>query len=168
MKAPTILRSVLTSLLVLSMCQVSLAGEAKGKDGQAGRLKVMTQNIYVGANLFKILNPDQPIPINAAEIFGDIQVTDFAQRAESIADLIAEHEPHLIGLQEVSLIRTQCPSDIIPPGDRRGCGFLPLRSPGQFLLLPLAPAVLTPPNMSIISSSFLDFIDICPRLVYDG
>ena len=117
MKALTILRAVLTSLLFLAMTQAALAGEAKGKGGQAGRLKVMTQNIYVGANLFKILNPDQPIPINAAEIFGDIQVTDFAQRAESIADLIAEHEPHLIGLQEVSLIRTQCPSDIIPPGD---------------------------------------------------
>ena len=29
-----------------------------------------------------------------------------------------EHEPHLIGLQEVSLIRTQCPDDIVfPPND---------------------------------------------------
>ena len=89
MKALTILRAVLTSLLFLAMTQAALAGEAKGKGGQAGRLKVMTQNIYVGANLFKILNPDQPIPINAAEIFGDIQVTDFAQRAESIATLPA-------------------------------------------------------------------------------
>ena len=113
MKIPKILISILTSLLLLAICQAAYAGAAKGKGGQAGRLKVMTQNVYVGADLFKILNPDQPIPVNAAEIFGDIQVTDFAQRAESIADLIAEHEPHLIGLQEVSLIRTQCPSDIM-------------------------------------------------------
>ena len=117
MKIPKILISILTSLLLLAICQAAYAGAAKGKGGQAGRLKVMTQNVYVGADLFKILNPDQPIPVNAAEIFGDIQMTDFAQRAESIADLIAEHEPHLIGLQEVMLIRTQCPSDIIPPGD---------------------------------------------------
>jgi hypothetical protein len=117
MKTQTILRAITASLLLLATCQGALAGEAKGKGGQAGRLKVMTQNLYVGANLFKILNPDQPLPVNAAEIFGDILVTDFAQRAESIADLVAEHEPHLIGLQEVSLIRTQCPSDIIPPGD---------------------------------------------------
>jgi hypothetical protein len=91
---------------------------AETKDGHAGRLVAMTQNIYVGADLFKILNPANTVPENAAEIFGDIQTTDFRQRAQAIADLVAEQEPHLIGLQEVSLIRTQCPDDIIlPPGD---------------------------------------------------
>ncbi|MEJ2475611.1 MAG: hypothetical protein P8Y74_17250 [Desulfobacterales bacterium] len=118
MKTQIILRSIFAILFLMVTCQGVFAGESKGKEGQAGRLKVMTQNVYVGANLFKILNPEQPVPINAAEIFGDIQVTDFAQRAESIADLIAEHEPHLIGLQEVSQVRTQCPSDILsPPGN---------------------------------------------------
>ncbi|MCG6909433.1 MAG: hypothetical protein LJE94_04830 [Deltaproteobacteria bacterium] len=115
MKTQIILRSIFAILFLMGTCQGVFAAESKGKEGQAGRLKVMTQNVYVGANLFKILNPEQPVPINAAEIFGDIQVTDFAQRAESIADLIAEHEPHLIGLQEVSQVRTQCPSDILPP-----------------------------------------------------
>ena len=105
MKTQIILRSIFAILFLMGTCQGVFAGESKGKEGQAGRLKVMTQNVYVGANLFKILNPEQPVPINAAEIFGDIQVTDFAQRAESIADLIAEHEPHLIGLQEVSQVR---------------------------------------------------------------
>lgn len=90
---------------------LTFAGEAKGKEARAGRLEVMTQNLYVGANLFKILNPDKSIPENAAEIFGDILATDFWQRADAIADLVAEHEPHLIGLQEVSWIRTQCPFD---------------------------------------------------------
>lgn len=115
MRIATLFRPILAALLLATCCQTALAGEAKGKDGQAGRLKVMTQNLYVGANLFKIFNPEQELPYNAAEIFGDIQVTDFAQRAESIADQVAEHEPHLIGLQEVSLIRTQCPTDILPP-----------------------------------------------------
>ena len=114
-------RSILCAGLVLFMAvaaQLAIAGEAQGKGAHAGRLKVMSQNIYVGANLFKILNPEQSVPENAAEIFADIQATDFRQRAESIADLVAEHEPHLIGLQEVSLIRTQCPDDIIfPPND---------------------------------------------------
>ena len=100
MKTSRTLNSILASLLLLAICQTGFAGEAKGKDGQAGRLKVMTQNIYVGANLFKILNPDQPIPINAAEIFGDIQVTDFAQRAESIADLIAELDGLLLARKD--------------------------------------------------------------------
>jgi len=109
----SITQFALFAFLLLCLSAAAIAGEGKGQGGQAGRLEVMTQNLYVGADLFKILNPAQPIYVNAAEIFGDIQVTDFAQRAESIADLVAEHEPQLIGLQEVSLMRTQCPSDIL-------------------------------------------------------
>lgn len=104
-------------LLFLSFSQATFAGEGKG--GQSGRLVVMTQNLYVGSNLFQILEgAPEDVPLNAAKIFGDIQVTDFRQRAESIADSVMEHEPDLIGLQEVSLIRTQCPDDIVfPPND---------------------------------------------------
>ncbi len=106
-------------ILLLTLCLSQAAVAEKGKGGHAGRLKVMTQNLYVGANLFKILSgtPEQ-VPFTAAEIFSDIQVTDFQQRAEAIADQVLEFEPHLIGLQEVSLIRTQCPDDIVfPPND---------------------------------------------------
>lgn len=118
------LHLALCMLLFVAFSQGALAGEGKGKDGHAGHLKVMTQNLYVGANLFKILGDEdtgpEDVPLIAAEIFGDIQATDFRQRAEAIADGIAKHKPHLIGLQEVSLIRTQCPDDIIlPPKDPR-------------------------------------------------
>lgn len=114
MNMRSIRQLMLFSLLLLCLSGAAFAGEARGKGGQAGRLEVMTQNLYVGADLFKILVPGQPIPVRAAQIFSDIQVTDFAQRAESIADLVAEHEPQLIGLQEVSLVRTQCPADFDP------------------------------------------------------
>jgi endonuclease/exonuclease/phosphatase family metal-dependent hydrolase len=108
----------LCTLLFALFSQPALADKAAGKDGRAGHLKVMTQNLYVGANLFKILDETRPVPEIAAEIFGDIQATDFRQRAEAIADSVAKHRPHLIGLQEVSLIRTQCPDDIVfPPND---------------------------------------------------
>ena len=119
MNIGTRLHLALCMLLFVAFSQGALAGEAKGKDGHAGHLKVMTQNLYVGANLFKILDgAPEDVPLNAAEIFGDIQATDFRQRAEAIADSIAKHKPHLIGLQEVSLIRTQCPDDIVlPPND---------------------------------------------------
>jgi endonuclease/exonuclease/phosphatase family metal-dependent hydrolase len=113
----TTLKLIFYLLLIACLSQSAIAG--KGKDGQSGRLSVMTQNLYVGANLFKILSGEPgDVPLNAAEIFSDIQATDFQQRAEAIADLVLEHEPHLIGLQEVSLIRTQCPDDIVfPPHD---------------------------------------------------
>lgn len=117
MKFKTLFRLAFSALLLLCLSQTALAG--KGKDGFSGRLGVMTQNLYVGANLFQILDgAPEDVPLNAAKIFSDIQLTDFQQRAESIADLVLENEPHLIGLQEVSLIRTQCPDDIVfPPND---------------------------------------------------
>lgn len=106
----TILKLTLYVLFSLCLSQPAIAD--KGKDARAGRLSVMTQNLYVGADLFKVLSGTiEDVPYNVAEIFGDIQATDFTQRAEAIADLVLEHDPHLIGLQEVSLIRTQCPYD---------------------------------------------------------
>lgn len=114
MKIRSTLCFALCTLLFATFSQSAFADAAAGKDGYAGHLKVMTQNLYVGANLFKILNgAPEDVPFNAAEIFGDIQATDFHQRAEAIADDIATNKPHLIGLQEVSLIRTQCPGDIL-------------------------------------------------------
>ncbi|MDH3305330.1 MAG: endonuclease/exonuclease/phosphatase family protein [Gammaproteobacteria bacterium] len=112
----------LIALLFAVSSPTTFGDWAGNSDGHAGHLKVMTQNLYVGANLFKILGDEdtgpEDVPFIAAEIFGDIQMTDFRQRAEAIADGIARHRPHLIGLQEVSLIRTQCPDDIVfPPND---------------------------------------------------
>ena len=72
---------LLFAILFLSLFDGATAGEAKGKGTRAGRLEVMTQNLYVGANLLKIRDPSQPIPVRAADIFSDIQLTDFAQRA---------------------------------------------------------------------------------------
>lgn len=113
MTTPKKVTILLFAALVVSAPSIGLAGEHSRQQSLTGNLKVMTQNLYVGANLFKILNPENPVPVNAAAIFGDIQATDFWQRAEAIASLIAERNPHLIGLQEVSLIRTQCPSDLV-------------------------------------------------------
>lgn len=90
----------------------------------SGRVNAMTQNLYVGADLFKILQAQSPeeIPFKVTEIFLDIQATDFAERAEAVADLVARQGPHLIGLQEVSKIFVQCPGDAVtdnptPAGD---------------------------------------------------
>lgn len=118
MKIRTTWNVALCVLLFAAISQPAFADAAPDTDGYAGHIKVMTQNLYVGANLFKLLDETRPVPETAAEIFGDVQATDFRQRAEAIADSIAKHRPHLIGLQEVSLIRTQCPDDIIlPPND---------------------------------------------------
>ena len=77
----TTVKLIFYVILIACFSQSVMAG--KGKDGQSGRLIVMTQNLYVGANLFKILAGEPgDVPLNAAEIFSDIQTTDFQQRAD--------------------------------------------------------------------------------------
>jgi hypothetical protein len=107
---------ILCAFLFAGFSQAALADEGIGQDGVAGHLKVMTQNLYVGADLFQIIDgePDE-VPFIAAQIFSDVQATNFWERAEAIADQVAEQQPHLIGLQEVSLVRTQCPADLVYP-----------------------------------------------------
>ena len=79
------------------------------------KVKVLTQNLYVGSNLFQILDDTKPVPLIASQIFSDVQMTDFYSRVAVSADLIATQRPHLVGLQEVSLLRTECPSNILTP-----------------------------------------------------
>jgi len=84
------------------------------------KVKVLTQNLYVGSDLFQLVSgtgsePELSVPQIAEKIFSDIQMTDFHSRVEVIADLIAKKKPHLVGLQEVSMLRTACPSEMLTP-----------------------------------------------------
>jgi len=88
------------------------------------RVKVMTRNLYLGADIFKVLaaaqNPDPAlggldIPVAVAELFQTVQYTNFPERAEAIANEIYFLRPHLIGLQEVSKWYIQSPSDFFDP-----------------------------------------------------
>jgi hypothetical protein len=83
-------------------------------------VKVMTRNLYLGADIFKVLeaaqNPDSglgglDIPVAVTELFQTVQYTNFPERAEAIAKEIWITRPHLIGLQEVSTWYTQSPGD---------------------------------------------------------
>ncbi len=109
------LLGTLTTMLGVFAVLLTMPGIASADDD---KIKVLTQNLYVGSNLFQILDDTNPVPVVAAQIFSDVQMTDFHSRVEVIADLIAKRRPHLVGLQEVSLLRTECPSNILgPSGD---------------------------------------------------
>jgi hypothetical protein len=84
------------------------------------KIKVMTRNIYLGADIFKVVeaaeNPDPvnyglDVPIAVAEVWGAVQFTNFPARAEALADEIAANKPQIVGLQEVSTYYSQSPSD---------------------------------------------------------
>lgn len=75
-------------------------------------ITVMTQNVYVGADVDAILAADPAqIPVVVALTFQQLLSTGFFERAATIAEQIARTRPHLIGLQEISLIRLQFPGD---------------------------------------------------------
>ena len=73
--------------------------------------KVMTQNLYLGADLDPAFAPSANLPQVVDQIWSNVQATDFNARAKVIADTIESADPDLVGLQEVTLWRTQTPGD---------------------------------------------------------
>lgn len=85
----------------------------------AGRdLTVMTQNLYLGADIGKLAQAQSllELPGIVNELWETVQKTDFPKRAEAIADEIAAAQPQLIGLQEAALWRVQEQGDWYLPG----------------------------------------------------
>lgn len=87
-------------------------------DEGAGVVKVMTRNIYIGADVDVVLSADsvEQIPLMVSIAFDQLQKTDFPARAALLAEEIEKSNPHLIGLQEVSTFYLQSPGDMIIGG----------------------------------------------------
>lgn len=85
---------------------------------QSEKFSVMTRNVYVGTDVDIILQAQDPsqIPLLVAQAFQTLVSTDFPERAVALAKEIEEQDPHLIGLQEVSIIRKQSPGDAVVGG----------------------------------------------------
>ncbi|MCG9126813.1 endonuclease/exonuclease/phosphatase family protein [Candidatus Poribacteria bacterium] len=79
-------------------------------------LTVMTYNVYVGSSAEPLLNVENifQVPTEVAKMYDNVMASDFPSRALAIAKSIKEYHPHIIGLQEISLIRRQSPGDFIP------------------------------------------------------
>lgn len=67
-------------------------------------VRVMTRNLYLGADIFAVVKASSPdlIPIVVAEKYAMIVQNDFAERAKALAMEIGEKNPDLIGCQEVA------------------------------------------------------------------
>jgi endonuclease/exonuclease/phosphatase family metal-dependent hydrolase len=100
---------VLVILILIAPLSSAMSAEAK--------LKTMTRNLYLGADIFRVAQAaqDDPatVPFVVADVFQTVLDTNFAERAEAIADEIASAKPQVIGLQEVSTFYIQTPGDFI-------------------------------------------------------
>jgi hypothetical protein len=96
------------TLLLVSWLLTPAAGAAK-----PATLKVMTQNLYIGADLgiFSTVTSPAQIPPAMTQFYAQVQATNFPARAEKIADEIAANDPELVSLNEATLWRSQTPSD---------------------------------------------------------
>jgi len=97
----------------VAMLIVAAAGCDKDKE-ELG-IRVMTWNVYVGADLNVVLEESNPemIPVRVAQAWAEAQSTDFEARAVALADEIVRENPHLVGLQEISTIYMQSPGDFL-------------------------------------------------------
>ncbi|HEX2778870.1 MAG TPA: hypothetical protein VHM30_05175 [Gemmatimonadaceae bacterium] len=85
--------------------------------GGARALTVMTRNLYLGADIFAVVEGDpRGIPLRVTQAWQHIQLMNFPERAGSIADEIAATSPDLVGLQEVPLYRIDPTGDAIAGG----------------------------------------------------
>ncbi len=82
---------------------------------------VMTWNLYFGADTTPILSARtmDELAKRADAAWKTLESTRFKERAGAIADQIAIAHPHIVGLQEVALLRVQS------PGDRMRGGMMP-------------------------------------------
>ena len=106
---------VTLALLMVPLTATIASADSQGRPNGVGPVRAMTYNLYVGADIFRVADPTdpRPIPVIVAEIMQIVMATDFPERSHAIADQIAKNKPHLIGLQEVSLIRYQSPGDFL-------------------------------------------------------
>ena len=121
------LRSTLWLCLFIALLATGCGSDDDGhtSGGDEDTLTVMTYNVYLGADLETVFQQLSDLPPGAVgqvaeaayEIYDQIvNQSDFSLRAEAIADAIAAHEPHFVGLQEMALIRTGPPNFLLTGG----------------------------------------------------
>ena len=73
-----------------------------------GDIKVMTRNLYLGADIIQLATPKttDEFKVAASGMWKTVQKTNFPKRAPALAKEIKSAKPDLIGLQEASLWRT--------------------------------------------------------------
>jgi endonuclease/exonuclease/phosphatase family metal-dependent hydrolase len=98
---------------VLSVALVGLAACSTPPGRARPHVTVMTQNLYLGADVEPILAAQTPNELFAAvaSAWAGVQANDFATRAKAIAAEIDAGHPDLVALQEAVMFRTQTPGD---------------------------------------------------------
>jgi endonuclease/exonuclease/phosphatase family metal-dependent hydrolase len=106
----------LLAALTFTTLLAAPAEAKRKKPKKPNTVKVMTRNLYLGADLTPAINAESTDDfINKnGQILRDVDTNDFRARAKGLAAEIKAVAPDLVGLQEVALWRTG-PIDLLAP-----------------------------------------------------
>jgi endonuclease/exonuclease/phosphatase family metal-dependent hydrolase len=98
---------------ILVALVIAVPGTTSATAGHRREVDVMTYNVFLGGDLTPVLTASTPEEVVAAAttLYQQVVTTDFPERARSIAKSIDETDADLVGLQEVTLWRTDTPAD---------------------------------------------------------
>ena len=108
----------LAALVALTALVAAPGADAKAKKkAKTVPVKVMTRNIFLGADLGPALNANSFQAFTAANgaILREVDATDFPRRAIGLAQEIQQKKPDLIGIQEGAWWRTGPPPTLQAP-----------------------------------------------------
>jgi endonuclease/exonuclease/phosphatase family metal-dependent hydrolase len=103
----------LAAAIVVSLVASTAAEAKKKRHGTKGQVvKVMTRNLYLGADLTPAIEAQGVGAFTAAngKVFRDVEANNFPVRAKGLAEEIKKKSPDLVGLQEAALWRTGPPT----------------------------------------------------------
>jgi endonuclease/exonuclease/phosphatase family metal-dependent hydrolase len=100
--------AVRLAVLVALGATLLVAAAPSWAQPQPRPVKVMTRNLYLGADITRVIRATTPSELAqvVTDVFTTVQATDFPARAKVLAREIRDADPALIGLQEASLWRT--------------------------------------------------------------
>ncbi len=101
---------LLTAALLFSL--LPSAASAKPAKGKGHEVRVMTRNLYLGADLTPAITASGLTAFTEAtgQILREVTANSFPTRARGLAREILKKKPDVVGLQEVALWRTGPPS----------------------------------------------------------
>ncbi|SRR5260370_242825 len=102
--------------IALAMSAIGVPAAAQADNSQL-QITAMTYNLFQGSELTDAISATTPTQLLAAvaKDYGQVQATNFPERAQAIAAQAESANPDLIGVQEAALWQTGTPSASFPP-----------------------------------------------------